>query len=430
MKKVFLLFAVLLTLMISGCSGGGNSTQSDTAPAINSADSTTFTEGTTETFTVKATSTPTPSFVLTGTLPSGVTFDATTGVLSGTPAEGSSGTYPLIITASNGVSSDATQSFALTVVIPPITSLTEVAEFGTNDNGIVICRGNYVYTVGVEATSNSFNIVDMSDPTTPVIKGSYNIGNGWGLALNGNYAYIQTDGNGTSTSIFASGTVGVMNITDPTTPVPVMQNPSGYSSADQVYYHNGYVYSASQGIIGIYGVNDPATLVAVTNISTTNVEWLALSGNYMYGVDNGTLKIWDISNPAAPVQTGSISNADLYYDGIAVNGNYVFAMGSTGSAGEILVYNVSDKTNPVLVTNLILKSGTSTYLHESRILGNYLLISGDNDFYVVNIADPTMPVEITSIPTSTSEYAWGFDVLNDRYAIVADDNSYHVIKLW
>ena len=44
-----------------------------------------------------------------------MTFNATTGVLSGTPAAGTGGTYTLTFTAHNGVGSDATQSFTLTV---------------------------------------------------------------------------------------------------------------------------------------------------------------------------------------------------------------------------------------------------------------------------------------------------------------------------
>jgi hypothetical protein len=50
-----------------------------------------------------------------GSLPSGVTFNAATGVLSGTPASGTIGTYPLTFTAHNGVGSDAIQNFTLTV---------------------------------------------------------------------------------------------------------------------------------------------------------------------------------------------------------------------------------------------------------------------------------------------------------------------------
>ena len=53
-----------------------------------------------------------------GALPSGVTFTDNgdgTATLAGTPAAGTSGSYPLTITASNGVSPDATQNFTLTV---------------------------------------------------------------------------------------------------------------------------------------------------------------------------------------------------------------------------------------------------------------------------------------------------------------------------
>jgi streptogramin lyase len=85
------------------------------APAFTSAGSTSFTAGTAGTFTVTAAGSPAPTLSESGTLPSGVTFDASTGVLSGTPAAGSGGTYPITFTADNGVGSGATQAFTLTV---------------------------------------------------------------------------------------------------------------------------------------------------------------------------------------------------------------------------------------------------------------------------------------------------------------------------
>ena len=54
-------------------------------------------------FTVTATGIPTPTLSESRALPSGVTFNATTGVLSGTPAAGTGGAYNLTFTASNGV---------------------------------------------------------------------------------------------------------------------------------------------------------------------------------------------------------------------------------------------------------------------------------------------------------------------------------------
>ena len=84
-------------------------------PCITSAASTTFEVGVAGSFQVKATGTPTPTFSESGTLPSGVTFNTTTGVLSGTPAAGTGGTYSITITAANGVGSNAVQKFTLYV---------------------------------------------------------------------------------------------------------------------------------------------------------------------------------------------------------------------------------------------------------------------------------------------------------------------------
>lgn len=91
--------------------------------AITSANNTTFAVGTAGTFTLTATGVPTPALSETGALPSGVTFTAATGVLAGTPAAGTGGHYPITLAASNGVGTNAVQSFALTVnQAPAITS--------------------------------------------------------------------------------------------------------------------------------------------------------------------------------------------------------------------------------------------------------------------------------------------------------------------
>src|SRR5579862_3566805 len=93
-------------------------TSAQSAPAITSANSTTFTVGTAGSFTVTTTGSPTPSLTETGSLPSPVTFKDNgngTATLSGTPAAGTAGSYPITIKASNGVGTAATQSFTLTV---------------------------------------------------------------------------------------------------------------------------------------------------------------------------------------------------------------------------------------------------------------------------------------------------------------------------
>jgi hypothetical protein len=93
--------------------------QQQVPPAITSPNSTTFTVGTFGSFTVTATGSPPAALSKSGSLPAGVTFDPATGVLSGTPAAGTGGTYNLAFTAHNGVGSDAIQSFTLAVSQPP-----------------------------------------------------------------------------------------------------------------------------------------------------------------------------------------------------------------------------------------------------------------------------------------------------------------------
>ena len=94
---------------------------------VTSGEGTTFVEGQSGGFTVTTAADPTPAAIAeAGVLPAGVSFADNgdgTGTFSGSADPGTAGTYPLTLTASNGVAPDATQSFSLTVAsVPEITS--------------------------------------------------------------------------------------------------------------------------------------------------------------------------------------------------------------------------------------------------------------------------------------------------------------------
>jgi hypothetical protein len=113
------------TVSVTGTVGGGTNVTGGTVtvngssvmpvPAITSANSTAFTVGTAGTFTVTASNSPTSFSQIGVALPGGVTFDTATGILSGTPAAGTDGTYALTFTATNLGGSSAPQNFTLTV---------------------------------------------------------------------------------------------------------------------------------------------------------------------------------------------------------------------------------------------------------------------------------------------------------------------------
>jgi predicted outer membrane repeat protein len=102
------------------------------APAITSANHAAFTVGVSSSFTVKTTGVPVPAISESGALPAGVTLTDNgngTATLGGIPTTG--GTFNLTITASNGVSPNATQSFTLTANGPYATLSSTSRDFGT-----------------------------------------------------------------------------------------------------------------------------------------------------------------------------------------------------------------------------------------------------------------------------------------------------------
>jgi hypothetical protein len=86
----------------------------DQKPAITSADTDTIPAGSAFTFQVTTTGYPAPTLTKAGSLPAGVTFQAATGTISGTPKAGTSRIYRIAITATNS-SGTTTQNFTLTI---------------------------------------------------------------------------------------------------------------------------------------------------------------------------------------------------------------------------------------------------------------------------------------------------------------------------
>jgi hypothetical protein len=98
----------------SGDASGAFILKVDEAPVITSAGSTTAVVGSTFSYHVAATGFPTPKITVSGRLPKGVHFNSATATFSGIPMAGTSGSYPITITARNN-SGAVIQSFTLTV---------------------------------------------------------------------------------------------------------------------------------------------------------------------------------------------------------------------------------------------------------------------------------------------------------------------------
>jgi len=93
----------------------------DQAPSIISAATATATHGKAFTFTFSGIGYPAPNVTHTGSVP-GLAYSNKgngTATLSGTPAVGTTGTYPITVTAANGTLPNASMPFTLTVDLAP-----------------------------------------------------------------------------------------------------------------------------------------------------------------------------------------------------------------------------------------------------------------------------------------------------------------------
>ncbi len=168
-------------ITITATNAKGTATQSftlvvDQAPNITSANHTTFTTGTAGTFTLTSTGYLPATYSETGALPTGVTFNASTGVLSGTPAAGTGGSYTLTFTATNATGT-STQTFTLTVVQPPVITSANHTTFTTGAAGTFSVTSTGFPTVsysesGALPTGVTFN------STTGVLSGTPGVGTG------------------------------------------------------------------------------------------------------------------------------------------------------------------------------------------------------------------------------------------------------------
>jgi hypothetical protein len=158
------------------------------SPVITSADHATFAIGTAGSFTVTTTAGyPTATTITkTGALPSGVTFTDNgngTATIAGTPT--AAGSFPITITAGNGASTDATQSFTLTVTKKPAISSADHATFviGTAGSFTVTTTAGYptattltrtgTLPIGVSFTDNGNGTATIAGTPAAGSTGSY-----------------------------------------------------------------------------------------------------------------------------------------------------------------------------------------------------------------------------------------------------------------
>jgi hypothetical protein len=277
---------------------------------------------------------------------------------------------------------------------------------GSNPHSVYV-QGNYAYVANHD--SGTLQIIDISNPTAPIIVSSMITGTGpQSVYVQGSYAYI-VDNIG----------LQVINIANPSSPIVVGTVTTG-SNPYSVYVQGNYAYVADASGLQVFNISNPATPIvigSVTTVTTTNPYSIYVEGNYAYVTDIGsnTLQIINISNPATPIVIGSVTTGNSPVS-VYVQGSYAYVANS--NSNNLQIFNISNPATPVVVSSVAGLSGSYSVF----VQGRYAYVAGLSGYlYVINISNPSSP----TIANSVSDASGPISVyVQGRYAYVINHYSY------
>lgn len=250
-------------------------------------------------------------------------------------------------------------------------------------------------------------VLNLSDPTQPVLEVNAVPGAARGLALADGTLYVADHFGGLRTA---------------RAEYPVSTVEAGFydalGDARQIVLAGDSVYVAdgSRDLWRV-DVSDPARLVAFGPFALKgDIQAMAVAGNVVYvAAEAAGLQAVDFSDPTRPVKIGGYATDGLA-EGVAVAGEYVYVVD-----GRLNVLDVADPVSPAAVG--VYEGGGS--IEQVVVVGSvgYLV---DRGLRLVDLTDPAQPVEIgyyAELGEISHLAVWG-----ERVYIVASDGL-HVLEV-
>jgi len=312
---------------------------------------------------------------------------------------------------------DGTGGVRIIDVTAPSTPV-ELAVISTsNATGIVDIKavGSKLYTSGYE---KGVQVFDMTNPSLPVLKGSYSSILGVPIDVVGSTVY-------TGTSLLQ-----ILNASNPTSISQTGQVDLG-SSVYRFRVSGNYAYIAA-GAKGfkVVSISNPASpVLTATKTGVGAVNSIAVSGNVLLaGKDTGGMDTIDISNPAHPVPLAHIGSTRV--TNIAVKSNTAFLVNY--AERNIDTVDISQPSSPALIMSNSTKfaAGDVSFLNSTPIL-----VGGDTNQSPyrprldILSTNPASPQRVSSLVLSTdsgvasavsSSGNWGFVVCPNRALYIVD----------
>lgn len=271
-------------------------------------------------------------------------------------------------------------------------------------NGIALA-GDYAYVAG---TSTGLLVLDISDPTTPVLVSSVDLsGVAQRVALGGLHAFVAVGSLG----------VQVVDVTDPTAPA-VVGGLDRDGSVMDVATDGVLLYMADGYGLVIVDVSDPANPLVVGELTVPgSVSRVCLVGSLAYvSGESAGVHLVDVSTPSSPVLLASFDpGTGVQVADVAAEAGLAYIGHNSG----VTVLDVSDPAQPQAIGDT---DG------EHRVWADLALDNGrlyiDGGRLVLDVSDPTQPSLLGSCLSVANQA-----VIRNPLAFTASDEGVEIVNV-
>lgn len=207
-----------------------------------------------------------------------------------------------------------------------------VINVGSSVSGVSISGDLGVLSLGI----NGIMVVDLTDPVVPVFLGQVNTpGSAFGVAINGDLVYVA-----------AGESFQVVDISDPTNPVLIATHAVDNVTGVMIEGNLALAYSSGlfESKLEIIDISNIHTLTSLSTFDPTGrINDLEVRGDRVFIAGSGPhLMVVDLEDPTNPVMSGSWTSSSGFAGAIEVVGKRAYL----AMNGTVQVVNITNPENP------------------------------------------------------------------------------------
>jgi len=261
----------------------------------------------------------------------------------------------------------------------------------TSGTPTLLVHGDLVLT----ATQQDLQVVDISDPTQPVLGGilALNLDSALvsssGIALTGETAHLSLTG------LVPFSQVSQLRAVDLSVPDFPMRGHQPSFSHEAFAASEGLLYAFSSTRLSVYDLTLPLAPSFLGDVAVSGLARdLLIVGDTLYAAGDLRLILFDLTDPTHPQEVATLPTRAT---ALARAGDLLY-VGT--SSGTLEIYDIGEPRAPVLLGAVTLPGSRRVY--ELDLAGGIVYATAIWGLYAIDVSDPSTPTFVSSLGSVSS----------------------------